>query len=430
MVLLLTLAGTSIFGTLIRQNQDPMTYIRSYGVVAYRAMNILGIFNMYHSWWFEFLLLLLTANIVVCSIDRFPKAWKIVRKPLGQTDPDRFRRMNANHTVDRPESPEALQRAVETAAGKGFGALRWTRTETGCYALTERGRWSRLGVYVVHLSIVLLLIGGLIGSLFGFDGSVNIPEGEQTDIVYLGNSNQPLRLGFAIRCNDFNVSFYKSGEPKEFRSDLSLIRNGKVIANKRIIVNDPLRFEGINIFQASYGQVPSEAAEISFTSARTGMIYRKELRIGDSFTIPESLGTFTLTKRVPEGEFKGHPIGPAFDAVLKRPGAAEQHILLPIKFPSFDRMRQGQVVIAVEKQVGGYYTGLQVTRDPGVGVVYAGFILLITGCFITFFTAHRQTFIEITAQAEGSRLFIAGTANKNRLGFQRRLEGLARRLTV
>ncbi len=40
-----------------------------------------------------------------------------------------------------------------------------------------------------------------------------------------------------------------------------------------------------------------------------------------------------------------------------------------------------------------YYTGLQVTKDPGVWYVYAGFILMILGCWVTFFMSHRSVCI-------------------------------------
>lgn len=69
-VLLLSLAATSIVGTLIPQNQDPTAYFQAFGAYLFRLFNILDLFDMYHSWWFQLLLLLLTINIIVCSIDR------------------------------------------------------------------------------------------------------------------------------------------------------------------------------------------------------------------------------------------------------------------------------------------------------------------------------------------------------------------------
>ena len=78
-VLLISLAATSIVGTLIPQNENPAAYIQAFGEFAFQLFSLLGLFDMYHSWWFQTLILLLTANIVVCSIDRF-----IVRRELGR----------------------------------------------------------------------------------------------------------------------------------------------------------------------------------------------------------------------------------------------------------------------------------------------------------------------------------------------------------
>ncbi len=67
---LLTLAATSIVGTLIPQNGSPQDYILKYGDFLYRVFYVLDVFDMYHSWWFQLLVVVLTVNILACSIDR------------------------------------------------------------------------------------------------------------------------------------------------------------------------------------------------------------------------------------------------------------------------------------------------------------------------------------------------------------------------
>ena len=82
-VLLLSLAATSIIGTLIPQNENPAAYLEAFGGYLFRLFDILDLFDMYHSWWFQFLLILLTINIIVCSIDRISVNRRIlfVKKP-------------------------------------------------------------------------------------------------------------------------------------------------------------------------------------------------------------------------------------------------------------------------------------------------------------------------------------------------------------
>src|SRR5437764_8403992 len=41
----------------------------------------LGLFDIYHSWYFYLALLFLSLNIILASIDRFPSAWSYIVKP-------------------------------------------------------------------------------------------------------------------------------------------------------------------------------------------------------------------------------------------------------------------------------------------------------------------------------------------------------------
>jgi cytochrome c biogenesis protein len=72
-----------------------------------------------------------------------------------------------------------------------------------------------------------------------------------------------------------------------------------------------------------------------------------------------------------------------------------------------------------------YYTGLQVAHDPGVWVVYSGFIFMIIGCYITFFMSHRQICVDIHASGDKCRIMVAGTANKNKLANERKVKKIA-----
>ena len=75
-----------------------------------------------------------------------------------------------------------------------------------------------------------------------------------------------------------------------------------------------------------------------------------------------------------------------------------------------------------------YYSGLEINKDPGVWVVYSGFILMIIGCFITFFMSHQQICIQVRNKGKKSRVTVMGTANKNKIGMQRRMKKMAEHL--
>ena len=73
--LLILLAILSIIGTVITQNASSEDYIQRYGVSLYEVLDFFNLFDMYHSLWFSAILLLLVANLVTCSLHRFPGVW-------------------------------------------------------------------------------------------------------------------------------------------------------------------------------------------------------------------------------------------------------------------------------------------------------------------------------------------------------------------
>ena len=432
-VLLLSLAATSIVGTLIPQNADPRQYLTAFGEFYYRFFHALDLFDMYHSWWFQLLLLMLVLNIIICSIDRLSANRKIllVRRPKFKFG--RFRNAKSVKQVNLSRPPEELEGPSQALWRRKFGHTQFDATEAGFRLFGEKGRWTRFGVYVVHLSVVVLLVGGMIGSIFGFEGFVNLAPGDSASQVRLRQSNQVLDLGFTVRCDDFIVSFHDNGTPELFQSSLAVVENGETVVEKDIVVNDPLRYKGISFYQASYGPLPPKGASLSFTSKTTGMVYRREALIGKQIALPENLGRFTLMRLENAATFRGQQIGEAFIGILSVEGKQDQQVILPTRFPSFDKMRGGDVHIAVQEPLLNYYTGLQVARDPGVWVVYVGFMLMILGCYITFFMTHQQFCIDVSREAEGSRVRIAGVANKNRLAVPRKIDALSddlERLTV
>ena len=443
-VVLLSLAATSIIGTLIPQNESPAAYLRAFGPLRYRLLDALDVFDMYHAWWFQLLLLMLVANIVVCSIDRLSSTARIIftRRPKYRIE--RFRKSAHQVRFDIPIQPAALADPLSVVIGRRYGRLQVETVDADRRIFAERWRWTRLGVYAVHASVVILVLGGLIGSIFGFEGYVNIPEGETADTIVLRHGEGSLKLPFAIRCNDFELSLYSNGTPREYRSSVSLLRGGTVIREKEIIVNDPLRFEGINIFQASYGKLPPrfdaagasapDKIELEISVAGSGNAVREKVRIGDTVTLPDDLGTVTVDGFLPMADFMGQPIGPAVTATITHPGETAQDVVLPLRFPGFDKMRRGKVAIAARATAGmpavHYYTGLQVTRDPGVAVVYVGFVIMILGCLVTFFMAHEQVCVEIKARRQGSGVTLYGVTHRNKVALQRRLDGLGRDLAA
>src|SRR5512145_441387 len=189
-VTLIILAVASIFGTIVEQNQPLEKYQKVYEDWAIALMDRLNLFDMYHSWWFLLLLVLFTVNLTCCTIDRFPRMWKVVRNPRTRLDENLEKTLSL---ADRWKK----KGTVPDWAGKYAGVLsssfaKPTVTEEGgrVHLYAETGVASRFGVYVTHLSIIVIFIGAILGNVLGFKGFVNIPEGEEVSQVPVRGGNR------------------------------------------------------------------------------------------------------------------------------------------------------------------------------------------------------------------------------------------------
>lgn len=257
---------TSIIGTIIEQNAEPERNVKllakffgqSAAPTVFGIFDSLGFMDMYHSWWFVTILLLLASNLIVCSIDRLPKIMKLVKEPVKPLSEEHFKGFGIKKEVILKGKPEKTREVVAGIIKKAAGFnLAEVRKGHGFQLYSQKGNYTRLGVYITHFSIVIILIGAIIGIFFGFKGFLNLPEGMVSDVVYTRNG-QERPLGFRIRCDEFNVDFYANLDmPKEYKSWLTIIKDGKEVMKKEIKVNEPLKYEGITFYQSSYGLVPS-----------------------------------------------------------------------------------------------------------------------------------------------------------------------------
>jgi len=429
-VLLVSIGTTSIIGTIIPQNEGPSEYINSFGGFLYTFLKVLDVFDMYHSWWFRFLIVMLTLNLVVCSIDRLKSTWKIIFVKNPNFSVSRFRNIDEKKEFTNKTSSEKLFTDCFSVVTKGYSYKRFEKTEKGFYIFAEKGRWTRIGVYIVHFSIVLLLMGSLVVSIFGFEGYANIPEGGSIDSIQSKDENRILPLDFTIRCDKFNVSFYDSGSPKEYRSTLSVLESGRISFKKDIIVNDPLRFKGINVFQSSYGRMSPEKVKLKISSKDSGKEYFEEILIGHSIDLPENMGTFKIVSYNESADYNGNVLGEAFTGLLTVNTQQPVEILLPVKFSGFDSMRKGKQIFSIIGYEDRYYTGLEITKTPGVWVVYSGFIMLLVGCYVTFFMSHIMLFVEIAGSGPGSKIVISAVMDKNKLGVKKMIDKVFKQISL
>ena len=417
--LLISLAATSIVGTVVLQKGRPEQYLMEYGAGIYKLFHFLGLDDMYRSWWFLTLLILLLTNISLCSIKRFPRAWAQMTRSPRVLDEDLFKRMRYRGSVRRGVSPEEAVSAAQEALGKRFGKAQETREETAVTLLIDRGWYGRLGAYITHLSILILAVGAVYGGMVGFKGFVNIGEGQTIDRVPLRGRNAAIQLPFAIRCDDFRVEYYPdSRQPKDYYSDLVVLKNGQEIAKKRIEVNHPLIIDGIYFYQSSYGVDPNSSITLEVLDPG-GRVAGPEVavRAGQEFRVPGDPSIYVV-----EEIFPSYSNGMPGTEMLQVLGNSQRHFLVAQAAPDYDRARGGAVYFRLKGANIREYTGLQVAWDPGVPVVWLACFIMIGGLYITFFVAHRRVLVRVSLDADNTAVLAAGSTSRNPATFENEFE--------
>ncbi len=394
------IALASIFGTLIKQQATPEEYLSFYSESTYTILRFLGLDDVFHSRWFVAAILLFVLNLIFCSLPRFTRLLKSraqVRVPNRKAlDAMSLRCLVPGKKIDDVAAVFKRYRSVQSSEGS---------------RVLDRGSLGRYAVYMVHLSIVIILVGGLIGFLFGYRGPLTLARGETKDSITVRGSNAERKpLGFALKLTDFKVSFYPSGEPKDYVSNVEVLENGKTVLQKSIRVNDPLNYKGVNIYQSSYGSNPVFVFDVGGERVELtqGGVYKKD----------------KLHLLAVRYEKSVHNFGPGVQIAYVQENGQPQTAWFLKDVPRLREKEIRGIAVRLNDIKEEFYTGLEVSRDPGVWVVWFGFALILFGLYVNFFLYHRR--IYLVESPEG--VLMAGTALKNKEGFREEFEKLKGRL--
>jgi cytochrome c biogenesis protein len=293
-----------------------------------------------------------------------------------------------------------------------------TETESAITLYSEKGRFSRLGVPLTHLSILIILIGGLMGSVWGLRGFVNILEGETVDRIYVRVKDQDIAnpIDFKVRCDDFNITYYnlpgKEKHVKDYTSVLTILENGKEVLKRTVEVNHPLHHKGLAFYQSSYGAIHNVSLGVQLQGKKEKTLLR--LAEGETIPIPNSNTQIRLLRYVPQV----HTFGEGAQVVLFKPNQMPQAAWVLKDFSKFNQQRNDDFILTFDGVTSREYTGLQVTKDPGVWIVWLGSGLMILGLIVSFFFSHQRVWVRIPKDPGGEIVF-AGSANKNRVAFEK-----------
>ncbi len=263
--------------------------------------------------------------------------------------------------------------------------------------MRKRLSLKRRGVIMLLLhGSVVLIIAGYAAGFAGLDGYLEIPQGSSVSQAVLKNGAL-FDLGFTVRCDRFTMELYENGMPKEFVSDLSFLKGGRVDGQAQLRVNHPARFSGISLYQESYRQ--SSRADMTLSDGKRLMKFKAEQ--GEVIPLP-SPGIQIRVEKV-WSDLMG--AGPAVKLLIEGPdGGSYLWVFKEIdtirarmpdlfeKMPAFDPSSFRPYTFSLHRLESSYATGIGVKRDPGVPLVGVGGVLFLVSLLLVFLTT-RASFV-------------------------------------
>lgn len=429
--LLIILGVVAAMGTLI--SQRPMTSAaemeQKFSPATLRMLDAVGLTDVYHAWWFIVLLGLVAVTIIFASIERWPNAWRYYDRPYRVPD-SHFRAVHPTKAQFPVRNAEAGLGIAEQAMQK-FGLRPQRITQDGQISLfAERNRFAVLAVYIVHASLLLIFLGGILDGIAGYRGYVSLTEGAPpTNRVELFDRSIKT-LPFSLRCEAAGQENYTgqfAGMPKRYWSKLTVIEDGREVLHKEIAVNEPLVYKGVRFYQSGFGQSETpDAVLIGYGSMKkpenvqavdvplTGSAEFDGNKIRVLRFLPDAY-------RQADGEVFQRSRNleqPAVQLeVTDTSGKSETFWLLygqPAKAGSLPYALQ-LADLSLRNE-----TGLQVSHEPGQWFVWAGCLLMGVGLFVSFYIVHMRFWAVAVPDANGGvTLWIGAAANKkNRESFE------------
>ena len=264
--LLIILAILSMIGMLIMQ-QNVEGFDHYYATLKPATKIVygwLGFFDIYHSWYFNVLLLFLAVTLILASIERAPKTWKIVRNRKF-TASRRWLLAQKFHTSG-VVSAENLTDAQEkvSRAFRGIGLKTKISEENGAvYFFGERGAWNRLGYLSIHVGFLMIITAGLLTTQFGNNGQMPLAPGDnsakmlQTEFVLDKVQQKSVSLPFTITCLDIQQKLIDPKGAITANNTLDWLTRIRIsdetgVREELVHMNNPIDHRGYRFFQSSF----------------------------------------------------------------------------------------------------------------------------------------------------------------------------------
>jgi len=436
-VLLILVVVVSAAGTLILQRPvtDPEEMQRAYSPPVLRLLDGLALTDIFHAWWFVLLLALVSLTIIAASVQRFPNSWRFYSRPYRSADEGFLKALTYQTQIRVGDEEVGVTAAERVFARAGLNPQRMVR-ESSFSLFAERNRFSELAVYVVHASLLLIFVGGIVDALWGWRGFITLSPGEQTAQLQL-HDGVVRRLPFAIRCVGVGQENYADGTPRKWWSKLAIVENGRIVAQKEIVVNDPLVHHGIRFYQSSYGDTGKLDTITLAASPASGPGDVKEVVLGMDETVPlDSETSVRLAEFIPDyvtadGQVyaRSHEANnPAIHLIVDSKSGRAVNVWLP-PIPGFEQNLSSPYRFEARELRLTHFTGLAVSHEPGQWAVWAGVVMLVLGLAVVFYLVHMRFWALPARDARGRLvLWVGAVANKNKDVFEGRFQKLVREI--
>ena len=396
--ILLVIAAFSVIGTVIEQDQSIETYKLNYpltnrvfGFLSWDIILQFGLDHIYKTWWFISLIFLFGISLLTCTLLQQVPALKIARRCQFFRTTQQFCRLNISTNLQHLSFTQLLFKIKENKY-----SIFQQKNIIYCY----KGLIGRIAPIIVHFSMILILIGAIIGSISGFKAQEIVPKTETFHIQNVLNNGQLTFIPkVSLRVNDFWITYTKQTTITQFYSDLSILNvDGNEIERKTIFVNSPAKYHGIDYYQTDWNLIglriknkdlsvyqyplinlPNNSEKIWLTWISNN----QQLTDGFTVLINNLQGYCSVYNKV--GEFIGN-------LELNESLKTENSITLIDILSS---------------------TGLQIKADPGILLIYLGFLFLMISTLISYIT-----YSQIWIVQDKKKIFIGGNTTRATFDFE------------
>jgi cytochrome c biogenesis protein len=205
-------------------------------------MHRLGLFQVFQARWFSIALGWLVVNISVCVFNRWSPTFRNVFRPPERV-PDSFYERAHNHAMLAPVGTAAAEDALRRLRFR----VKTRQDGEAAYIFADRYPWTQLATFASHMALILFLAGGLVTALTGFTSDTFAGEGTTVPVFAVKDPNQ-----LQVRIDDAVGVYGEQGNPLDFRTHLTIFRNGREVKSGYMTVNDPLKYGGYRFHQVAF----------------------------------------------------------------------------------------------------------------------------------------------------------------------------------